>query len=354
MAAKKLGLSEVPTITLEGLSEAQKKAYVIADNKLALNAGWDDEALTAELKRLQELDFNLELTGFDIDELSKLLEPEQIEGLTDEDDVPEVPEVSVSKEGDIWICGNHRVMCGDSTSIDAVERLMDGKKAQTFFIDPPYGDNVGGLEPKKASERVSGKGLVKRVSFIANDKEIDWLIDVFNIVPTYLEQENTKMVFCKWDRSEQIKHMASSWGDPSALCVWDRVRKASAFFRFQPQHELCWHWGNQSDKKEQAALSNVWRVPKELELKGLHPTVKPIDIIEPALRVTTGQGKIVLDLFGGSGTTLIAAQRSNRNAYLMELDPKYVDVIIKRWQDFTGKEATLESTGQTFNEVANG
>jgi DNA modification methylase len=225
---------------------------------------------------------------------------------------------------------------------------MDGEKAQTFFIDPPYGDNVGGLSPKTAKEREPGKGLVKRVSFIANDKEIDWLEEVFNLVPEFLEKENTKLVFFKWDRFEQIKSMAAVFGEPSALCVWDRVRKASSFFRFQPQHELCFHWGNQADKKEIADLSNVWRVPKELEMKVVHPTVKPMAIIEPALRVTTKLGKIVLDLFGGSGTTLIAAEGSGRIAYLMELDPKYCDVIVQRWQEFTGQTATLEETGNPF------
>jgi 16S rRNA G966 N2-methylase RsmD len=242
-------------------------------------------------------------------------------------------------------------MCGDSTSVDAVGALMAGEKAQTFFTDPPYGDNVGGLEPKSAAERQPGKGLVKRVSFIANDKEIDWLEEVFNLVPAFLEADNTKMVFFKWDRFGQIKAMASSFGEPSALCVWDRVRKASAFFRFQPQHELCLHWGNQADKKESSDLSNVWRVPKELELKELHPTVKPMAIIEPALRVTTDKGKRVLDLFGGSGTTLIAAESSGRIANLMELDPRYVDVIVKRWQDYTGKKATREADGVAFDEV---
>ena len=207
---------------------------------------------------------------------------------------------------------------------------------------------MGGLSPKAAHEREPGKGRVNRVSFIANDKEIDWLENVFNIVPTFLEENNTKMVFFKWNRFEQIKSMAFAFGEPSALCVWDRVRKASAFFRFQPQHELCLHWGNQSDKKESAALSNVWRVPKEFEFKDLHPTVKPIDIIEPALRVTTDKGKIVLDLFGGSGSTLIAAERSHRDCRMMELDPAYCDVIVKRWQQFTGKTATLEATGEPF------
>ena len=348
MAARKLAITDVPSIRLTHLTDAQKKAYVIADNKLALNAGWDDEMLAVELTDLKDMGFDLDLTGFNTDEIEALLAPTGTEGLTDEDAVPEVPEAPVTVLGDVWLLGKHRVMCGDSTSIDAVEKLMDGQKAQTFFIDPPYGDNVGGLRTKTAKEREPGKGLVKRVSFIANDKEIDWLEEVFNLVPEFLEKENTKLVFFKWDRFEQIKSMAVVFGEPSALCVWDRVRKASSFFRFQPQHELCFHWGNQADKKEIADLSNVWRVPKELEMKVVHPTVKPMAIIEPALRVTTKLGKIVLDLFGGSGTTLIAAEGSGRIAYLMELDPKYCDVIVQRWQEFTGQTATLESNGKPF------
>ena len=348
MAARKLAIAEVPSIRLTHLTEAQKKAYVIADNKLALNAGWDDEMLAVELTDLKDMGFDLDLTGFSTDEIEALLAPVGTEGLTDEDAVPEVPEAAVTVLGDVWLLGKHRVMCGDSTSVDAVEKLMDGQKAQTFFIDPPYGDNVGGLRTKTAKEREPGKGLVKRVSFIANDKEIDWLEEVFNLVPEFLEKENTKLVFFKWDRFEQIKSMAAVFGEPSALCVWDRVRKASSFFRFQPQHELCFHWGNQADKKEIADLSNVWRVPKELEMKIVHPTVKPMAIIEPALRVTTKLGKIVLDLFGGSGTTLVAAEGSGRIAYLMELDPKYCDVIVQRWQEFTGQTATLESNGNPF------
>ena len=351
MAARKLAIADVPSIRLTHLTDAQKKAYVIADNKLALNAGWDDEMLAVELTDLKDMGFDLDLTGFSTDEIEALLAPTGTEGLTDEDAVPEVPEAPVTVLGDVWLLGKHRLMCGDSTSIDAVEKLMDGQKAQTFFIDPPYGDNVGGLRTKTAKEREPGKGLVKRVSFIANDKEIDWLEEVFNLVPEFLEKENTKLVFFKWDRFEQIKSMAAVFGEPSALCVWDRVRKASSFFRFQPQHELCFHWGNQADKKEIADLSNVWRVPKELEMKIVHPTVKPMAIIEPALRVTTKLGKIVLDLFGGSGTTLIAAEGSGRIAYLMELDPKYCDVIVQRWQEFTGQTATLESNGQPFMPV---
>jgi DNA modification methylase len=339
--------TEVIAVKRTGLSEDEKVGLALADNRTADLSEWDQEMLR---KLSEEHDLEPWFESDDLDELLAVTELEPEEGNTDPDDVPETPEDPITKPGDLWILGNHRLLCGDSTNPQHVEKLMDGKKAQTFFVDPPYGDNVGGLEPKKGSERIKGKGLVKRVSFIANDKEIDWLQDVFNLVPAYLEQENTKMVFCKWDRLEQIKQMATAWGEPSALCVWDRVRMASAFFRFQPQHELCWHWGNQSDKKEQAALSNVWRVPKELELKELHPTVKPIDIIEPALRVTTDKGKIVLDLFGGSGTTLIAAQHSGRHARLMELDPAYCDVIVKRWEDFTGNTAICEPSAAHFEQ----
>ena len=339
--------TEIIAVKRTGLSEEEKVGLALADNRTSDLSDWDADMLK-QLSEEQDI-----TPWFEEDDLAEIIgEVEQLpaEGLTDADDVPETPEEPTTKPGDLWILGNHRLLCGDSTNPQHVERLMDGKKAQTFFVDPPYGDNVGGLELKKGAERVKGKGLIKRVSFIANDKEIDWLEDVFNLVSAHLEQENTKMVFCKWDRLEQIKQMATAWGEPSALCVWDRVRKASAFFRFQPQHELCWHWGNQSDKKEQAALSNVWRVPKELELKELHPTVKPIDIIEPAIRVTTDKGKIVLDLFGGSGTTLIAAQRSGRYARLMELDPAYCDVIVKRWEDFTGNTAVCQPSEAHFEQ----
>ena len=349
--AKKAGIDKLRIIEAEGdeliavrragLSEDQKVGLALADNRSSDLSEWDHDML-------RQLSEEHDLTPwFEDDELlAEVLDT--VEGNTDPDDVPEPPEEPVTKLGDLWILGDHRLLCGDSTDVLTVERLMNGQKAQTFFTDPPYGDNVGGLSPKAAHEREPGKGLVKRVSFIANDKEIDWLENVFNIVPTFLEENNTKMVFFKWDRFEQIKSMAFAFGEPSALCVWDRVRKASAFFRFQPQHELCLHWGNQSDKKESAALSNVWRVPKELELKDLHPTVKPIDIIEPALRVTTDKGKIVLDLFGGSGSTLIAAERSHRHARLMELDPAYCDVIVKRWEQFTGKKAMLEEIKEAF------
>ena len=337
-AAKELGWTKIQ-ITRTELAGVEATAFAIADNRSAELAEWDEDGLTKVLESLKVEDADLlAATGYDAAEVDKMIGAE-----VTEDEVPEPPAEPITKAGDLWILGEHRVMCGDSTDVLAVGRLMDGKKAATFLTDPPYGDNVGGLRTKAAHERDPGKGLVKRVSFIANDKEIDWLEKVFKLVSAFLEEDSTKMVFFKWDRFEQIKLMAATFGEPSALCVWDRVRKASAFFRFQPQHELCFHWGNQADKKEPADLSNVWRVPKELELKELHPTVKPMAIIEPALRVTTSKGKRVLDLFGGSGTTLIAAESSGRIAHLMELDPRYCDVIVKRWENLTGKKAVLEN-----------
>jgi DNA modification methylase len=336
-AAKELGWTEIQIVRTE-LAGVEATAFAIADNRTAELAEWDEDGLANVLQSLKVEDADLlAATGYDAAEVDKMSKAE-----VTEDEVPEPPAEPITKAGDLWILGEHRVMCGDSTDVLAVSKLMDEEKAETFLTDPPYGDNVGGLSPKAAHERELGKGLVKRVSFIANDKEIDWLEKVFNLVPSFLEQDSTKMVFFKWDRFEQIKLMAAAFGEPSALCVWDRVRKASAFFRFQPQHELCFHWGNQADKKEPADLSNVWRVPKELELKELHPTVKPMSIIEPALRVTTSRGKRVLDLFGGSGTTLIAAESSGRIAHLMELDPRYCDVIVQRWENLTGKKAVLD------------
>jgi len=350
-AARALGwaLIDVVRTELEGTDAA---AFAIADNRTGELAEWDAAVLGETLKSLQDMDFDLGSIGFDEKDLLALLPTEEpAEGLTDPDDVPEDVETRC-KPGDLWTLGNHRLLCGDSTNVQHVERLMGGEKAQTFFVDPPYGDNVGGLRTKVAHEGVvPGKSLVKRASYMANDKAIDWLEEVFNLVPGFLEEPSTKMVFFKWDKYVDILRMASAFGRPSALCVWDRVRKASAFFRFQPQHDLCLHWGNQQDKKEAISLSNVWHNPKELENNELHPTVKPLAIIEPAIRVTTSAGAIVLDLFLGSGSTLIACHKTNRRCFGMELDPKYCDVILTRWEIFSGKQAALQNSDD-FNATS--
>ena len=351
-AAAKLGLTEVPVILADDLTDAQIKAFRLSVNKVSEFAEWDIGLLKLEFEDLEADGFDLTLTGFDLGEIAALT-LDATEGLTDPDAVPDAPAVPVTVLGDVWLLGRHRLMCGDSTSIDAVERLMDGQKAQTFFTDPPYGDSVGGLSPKTGADRVKGKGLVKREIYIANDKNIEWLQDVFNLVPGFMEADNTKMVFFKWDKFEKIKKMAFHFGEPSAVCVWDRDRKASAFFRFQPQHEFCMHWGNQADKKNKSSLSNVWRVQKEQENKDLHPTVKPIALIEPVICVTTDVNYIVLDLFGGSGSTLIACEKTARDCRMMELDPRYSDIILQRWADFTGKDPVRED-GAKWSELTKG
>jgi DNA modification methylase len=338
-AAKKLGADTVPVSYQDFENKAQEMAFLEADNLVADLAEHDQVMMLDNIRALDlDDDFDLELFGMPDLQLPevKVLNEES------EDEVPENVETRC-KEGDLWILGEHRLLCGDSTNIQHVERLMGGQKAQTFFTDPPYGDNVGGLKPKTGKDKkkaiAENRGLVDRETFIENDKDIDWLKDVFNLVPSFLENVSTKMVFFKWDKYQKIKDCAASFGDPSACCVWDRVRKSSAFFRFQPQHEFCFHWGSQADKKEKSSLSNVWRIEKELENNSLHPTVKPIALIEPVIKVTTDRASGVLDLFGGSGSTLIACEKTNRKCFMMELDPHYCDVILTRWEKYTGKQA---------------
>ena len=323
--------TQVPVVFQEYESSDQEYADVQSDNAIASWAELDLAAINLDIPDIGP-EFDIDLLGikdFTIDAADKYADK-------DADEVPEVKETDI-KLGDLFLLGNHRLLCGDATNKDDVERLMNGEKAQVYFVDPPYGDNVGGLKPKTGSERVHGKDLVKQERTLIGDREINWLRDAFEIANLFVTE--TKLVFFKWDKLELIKSMASCFGEPSALCVWDRVRKSSAFFRFQPQHELCFHWGNQADKKDTSALSNVWREPKELELKDLHPTVKPIAILEPVIRVCSEAGAIVLDSFLGSGSTLIACEKTNRKCFGMEIDPHYCQVIIDRWEKFTGQKA---------------
>jgi DNA modification methylase len=346
MAAKKLGLDEVPCLRLGHLSQSQIRAYVIADNKIALNAGWDDEMLKAELLTLQEEGFNTDLTGFSDDELNALLTVETVEGETDPDEVPEAPVEPITKLGDIWILGNHRLMCGDSTSIDAVQKLMDGSKADMVFTDPPYGVAYeGGHNAKKRSQ-------------IKNDSlEGDDLTGLFKSSLTVAYAlTNDHAAFYVWYASgKSIETFAAFSGLPlklRAVIQWYKVKSGLGAFMSQyiPNCEPCIYafkdgcvpqWYGPSDEK------TVWELKKEPR-NNYHPTQKPVELPERAINNSSQKGQIVLDLFGGSGSTLIACEKTGRKARLMELDPKYCDVIVKRWEDFTGKKAVLEK--QESNE----
>ena len=353
MAAKKLKLSEVPTITLEGLTEAQKKAYVIADNKLALNAGWDTEALTAELRRLQELEFDLDLIGFDSNELAQLLEPEQVEGLTDEDDVPDVPETPKTVEGDIWVLGNHRLMCGDSTSIDAVDKLMDGSKADMVFTSPPYNADAkagqGDIFNKKKSVKLYADGYSDNLS---SQDYVDFAASVLEICFTVTDG------FIFWNvsynaksRFEYIQQISGRLPYLVEQICWKKNStipfKGSLMRDWEPIYVFS---TNKQPVAVKEVTSNFWQVSNTGAQTENHKACFPVELPQRGIEIVAKNTGIIFEPFGGSGTTAIACEKTNRDCYMMELDPKYCDVIIKRWQDYTGKKAIHADTGEAFDE----
>jgi DNA modification methylase len=329
LAARKLGLDKVPAIVLDHLTKPQQRALVIADNQLALNAGWDMDMLKAEIEDLNLEDFDISLLGFDDKFLDGLLEPEPTEGLTDEDAVPEVPEIPKTALGDVWVLGNHRLMCGDSTSIDAVEKLMDGRKADMVFTDPPY--------------NIDYKGLTDKHQKIKNDKMPD--ADFVDFLTQSLMGCETMYVCCSWHYAHLFREaMIKIARQPKAMIVWDKVNPAQNLDKYYKQHEIIFYYGDYGGQK--TLRGDVWTLKRQKNT--VHPTMKPVELIDMAL-VDNPSKKIVYDGFGGSGSTLISCEKNNRAARLMELDPKYCDVIIKRWQDFTGKQAVHAETGETFD-----
>jgi DNA modification methylase len=320
MAAKKLGYEEVPTIELAGLSEHQKKAYIIADNKLSLNAGWDEAILKLEIGELQDAGYDLSLTGFNDKEL-KQFTAEINEGLTDEDQVPEAPVEPKTKLGDIYILGNHRLMCGDSTSIDVVEKLLNGQRPDMVFTDPPYNIDYQGVKDKREK--------------IKNDKMEDSAFKDFLIQSLYSCE--TMYVCCSWQYAHLFKEAMEIIGrKPKAMIVWDKVNPAQHLDKYFKQHEIIFYYGDFGGHK--TLRGDVWTLKRQRNT--VHPTMKPVELIQIALE-DQPEKITVLDVFGGSGSTLIACEKLGRQARVMELDPKYCDVIVKRWEDFTGKKAEL-------------
>lgn len=326
MAARKLGMDKVPVIELKDMTEAQKRAYVIADNKLALNAGWDNDFLTLELKDLEDEGFDLSLTGFDDKELDALLNViEGTEGLTDEDAVPEVPEEPKTKLGDIYILGNHRLMCGDSTSIDAVEKLVNGSKIDLCYTDPPYGINEKGDRSKRGG-LTQGNNLKD-----FKDDTIDYAVQAYQIVEGVLQISRQV-----WWGANYYCHalpQSNNW------FVWDK-RVEEKQKDTQSDCELAWVKSKWSSVR---IFRHLWKgliKGSEHGQKRIHPTQKPVALAEWAFDYFK-EVKTVLDLFGGSGSTLIACEKTNRNCFMMEFEPHYCDVIVKRWEDFTGKKAVL-------------
>jgi DNA modification methylase len=330
MAARKLGMEEVPCIELSGMSENQKKAYIIADNKLALNSGWDVELLGLELAELQDEGFDLDLIGFDAKELAALLMPDVIEGLTDDDAVPDIPDEPKTRIGDIYELGNHRLMCGDSTSIDAVEALLDGSRPDMVFTDPLYNIDYQGVKDKRDK--------------IKNDKMSDDSFRDFLMQSLYSCE--TMYVCCSWQYAHLFKEAMEGIGrKPKAMIVWDKVNPAQNLDKYYKQHELIFYYGDFGGHK--TLRGDVWTLKRQKNT--VHPTMKPVELIQMALEDQADK-KVVLDIFGGSGSTLIACEKLGRKARLMELDPKYCDVIVKRWEDFTGKTAKLLNNNELQEE----
>ena len=321
-ASKKLGLKQIPISVIDNLSEEQINAYRIADNRTAEESEWDSELLAMEIKDLEAKDFKLDLLGFNDEQLNDILFEEK-QGLTDEDEVPEAPEEPISKLGDVWILGNHRVMCGDSTMLNDIDKLTEKQKPDMIFTDPPY--------------NVAFNGRSGKFDVIKNDNleesEFNNFIDTI-LANLKLLNINTYYICCNWAFYGILQKKLK----PKACIVWAKnVFGLGRGYRHQHEFILFDGFIDVSIKNE----SDLWKIAKDTKYK--HPTQKPVELPSRALKNSSKQDNIILDLFGGSGSTLIACEKLNRKARIMELDPIYCDVIIKRWENFTGAKARLEN-----------
>ena len=345
-AAKRLGITEVPVIVLEHLTEQQRRALVLADNQLALNAGWDEEILRVELARLQTESVDLDLLGFSDQQLEDLLrQAEPSTGNTDEDAVPDQPEAAVSAAGDVWLMGEHRLVCGDSTDPTTIARLMVGTLADLLFSDPPYNVNYEGYTEDR---------LTIQSDCMPREDFIRFLLAAFTNCRRALKP-GASLYVChssSWQREFQDALEQAGFAIRCQI-VWAKNTFAWGFGRYKFQHEPIFyaHVAGQSDSwYGDRSQSTLWQENKPAANR-LHPTMKPVELVERALANSSKSGDLILDLFGGSGSTLIACERRARVARLVELDPKYCDVIVQRWQEFTGREALLETDRTTFHEV---
>jgi len=348
-AAQKLGLAVVPVVVLDHLTPTQRRALVIADNRIAENAGWDDAMLRVELADLQSNDFDLALTGFDADELLEILSGEETStaGNTDDDAVPEVPESPVSRLGDVWICGNHRVLCGDATLADSYDRLLGSERVSMVFQDPPYSVNYA----NSAKDKLRGKNRP-----ILNDNlgdEFEPFL-VAALTPMLARCDGAvyiAMVYIAMSSSELDVLQAAfraAGGHWSTFIIWAKNTFTMGRADYQRQYEPMLYGWREGSKRHWCGdrdQGDVWQIKKPVK-NDLHPTMKPVELVERAIRNSSRPGDTVLDCFGGSGTTMIAAEKSGRQARLMELDPKYVDTILHRWEDFTGRVAIREAVDE--------
>jgi DNA modification methylase len=367
-AAKLLGLEVVPTCLISHLSEAEKRAYILADNKLAENAGWDRELLAIELQGLIELDVDIELTGFETAEIDLVLEEaREASGASvgSEDETPEPsPGPAVTQTGDLWLLGDHRLLCGDARDKTAYERLLEGAKAEFVFTDPPYNvaidGNVCGLGRIHHREFKMASGEMSEVDFTA------FLQAVFAQLAENTVDGSIHQIFTDWRHlSEMLNAGRVVYSELKNVCVWNKTNAGMGSF-YRSKHELVFVWksgtaahiNNFELGQHGRHRTNVWDYPGissgragRLEELAMHPTVKPVAMVADAIKDCSRRNSVVLDPFCGSGTILIAAERTGRKARALEIDPHYVDVAVRRWQAYAGKAALLAETRETFEAV---
>jgi DNA modification methylase len=352
MAAQKLGIDEIPVMIAKGWSDAQKRAYILADNQLALNAGWDSDLLKLELLELDELDFDIDLIGFDGDFLANMLN-DPTEGLTDPDEVPETPEDPATIEGDVWVLGNHRIICGDSTSADVVGNLLGSVKPHLMVTDPPYGVNYD-ANWRNEADRANGKPYgASAVGKVENDDRADWS-EAYALFPgdvAYVWHPPGAL------QNVFFKSLVDCGFDVRMQIIWAKSQFPIGRGHYHVQHEPCWyavkkkagatgHW--KGDRKQ----TTLWQIDKPRKSETGHSTQKPVECMKRPIENNSSPGQAVYEPFSGSGTTIIAGEMTGRHVYAIELNPAYVDVAVKRWQDFTGQDATLEGDGRTFKEIS--
>lgn len=347
-AAQKLGLAQVPVHVATDLSPAQVKAYRIADNQTASIAEWDYQLLPIELSAMQEMNFDLGLLGFDQEELSRIMSGTREQGLTEPDEVPATPEEAISRPGDLWVLGEHRLLCGDSTRPENIERLMAGATARMMFTDPPWNVAIGQDSNPRHRQR---RGLVN--DDISEDG-FQAMLDGFMaaVGPHFSNDIYCVMGTNQWPTLDAtLRSHGYHW---SGTIIWVKDSFVLGRSKYHRRYEPIWygwHEAGGSSFNNRRDADDVWEVPRPKRSEE-HPTMKPVDLVARAIENSSAPGDIVIDPFGGSGTTLIAAEQTGRKAMLVELDPLYCDVIVQRWAKFTGKKAWRAETGAT-EEAAN-
>jgi len=349
LAAQKLNITDIPCMVAAEWTEAQKRAYVIADNKLALNAGWDSEMLAAEFGDLADLDFDLALTGFGDDDLADLL-ADKTEGLTDPDSAPEMQEQAITFRGDTWLLGKHRLRCGDSTDPDDVAVLLGDVVPHLMVTDPPYGVSYN-PNWRNEADRASGKPYgASAVGKVQNDDNADWR-EAWALFPGDVAYVWHASTFTH----TVAESLIGSGFNVRALVIWAKNQMAIGRGDYHHQHEPCWYavkkgkTGHWAGGRKQTTL---WQIDKPRNSETGHGTQKPVECMRRPIVNNSSPGHAVYEPFCGSGTTIIAGEMEGRQIYGMELDERYCDVIVRRWQEFTGEQAKLDGEDMTFSEIA--